>query len=291
MTFDAFMEQAWSDHGEHPAEVAARLEGCIEDVGAPAEAQALARLGIHVMGEHLGEWMRGMRWLDALAVHAAPFSDEALERSLARGRATLRLAAGDATAALGLVRDDAAAAYAAAAAAVAGRADFRRALDALEHARTLASAGLAPGSPAVRALAVAGNNVSAALEEKGDRDPAETAGMVAAAHTGLRYWRQAGTWLEHERAEYRLASSLLCAQDAAGAAAAARRCLALCAAHDAPALECFFGQEVLARACFAAGDASCGMAARSRAQSAYAALPDEERASAEAALRALETLA
>jgi hypothetical protein len=291
MTFDAFIEQAWSDHGEHPAEVAAGLERCIEDVTAPAQAQAVARLGVHVMGEHLGEWMRGVRWLDALAAHAAPFADAALERALARGRATLRLTGGDAAAACELAPDDAAAAYAGTAAALAGRADFRRALDALEHARTLASAGLPAGSPAARALAVAGNNVSAALEEKGDRDPAETAGMVAAAHTGLRYWREAGTWLEHERAEYRLASSLLCAQDAAGAAAAARRCLAVCAAHDAPAFERFFGQEVLARACFAAGDASGGVAARSTAQSAYAALSDEDRAFAEAALRALETLA
>ena len=72
-----------------------------------------------------------------------------------------------------------------------------------------AVAGLPPESPAIRALAVGGNNLAAALEAKTDRDPTETRGMIDAAEGGLKYWKQAGTWLEEERAEYRLARSLL----------------------------------------------------------------------------------
>jgi hypothetical protein len=84
-----------------------------------------------------------------------------------------------------------------------------------QHCRALRDAA------AQRALAAAGNNLAAGLEEKPDRDAAGTAGMVAAAQAGVECWRRAGTWLEHERAEYRLARSLLAAGQAADAAMAA----------------------------------------------------------------------
>ena len=41
------------------------------------------------------------------------------------------------------------------------------------------------GSPALRALAVGGNNLAATLEEKPDRDARETRGMVDAARAAL----------------------------------------------------------------------------------------------------------
>ena len=61
--------------------------------------------------------------------------------------------------------------------------------------------------------------------------------MIVAAEAALRYWKQAGTWLEEERAEYRLAKSLLIAGRAVDAVASARRCLAVCERHEAPAFE------------------------------------------------------
>jgi hypothetical protein len=139
----------------------------------------------------------------------------------------------------------------------------------------------------VRALAIGGNNLAAALEEKADRDADETAGMVLAAEGGLAWWRRAGTWLEHERAEYRLAMSLLQAGRSADAAAAARRCLTLCTANDADAFERFFGHAALALALRAAGDAAGFETARQDALAAHARVPEGERAWCETDLKRL----
>jgi len=291
MSFGTFIEQGWTDHAGQADDVAGRLEHRIGDVASTDDARAALRLAVHVMGEHLGQWERGERWLDALARHCVAFEDAELRRGIARARATLRVGAGRENATADLMREDAAAAYAGAAAALAGRSEFSRSLGALAHALQLAGPGLPAQCPALRALAVAGNNIAVALEEKPDRTAEETAGMVQAARTGLRYWREAGTWLEIERAEYRLASSLLCAGDAAAACDAARGCLDLCEAHDAPALERFFGHEVLARARRAAGDAAAAQHARAAARAAYAALPMADRPYCDAAMHALESTA
>ena len=91
------------------------------------------------------------------------------------------------------------------------------------------------------------------LEEKADRDALETRGMLAAAQAGLDYWRRAGSWLEEERAEYRLSSARRSAGDYGGAIHHAQRCLALCGANDAPPIEHFFGVAALALAQRSAG--------------------------------------
>ena len=102
-------------------------------------------------------------------------------------------------------------------------------------------------------------------------------GMVAAAEGGLKYWKQAGTWLEEERAEYRLTRSLLQAGEPKPAAESARRCIAVCAANDAPAFEQFFGHAVLALALRAAGDVEGFRASRAQALRLFALVaPDEQ---------------
>jgi len=102
--------------------------------------------------------------------------------------------------------------------------------------------------------------------------------MVAAAEGGLRYWRLAGTWLEEERAEYRLARSLLQAGNPASAVEHASRCVDICAANDAPPFERFFGYAVLAIAHARAGDGAAQATARRLALDQYAAVaPDEKR--------------
>jgi hypothetical protein len=292
---DAFLEQAWAEHGDHPAAVADRLDGALGLACTGSDVEGLARLAVHVLGEHLGAWARGIAYLEALAQRCHALQDSAAEPALARGTATLRLgrndaSLGDAQAADALGRDDRIAAQASAAAALAGRGEWRRAIALYGAALAGARDGLADGSPALRALAVAGNNLAAGLEEKPDRDAVETAGMVEAAQGGVDYWRRAGTWLEHERAEYRLAMSLLAAGRAADAAMAARRCVAVCEASDAPALERFFGHAALARALHAADDATGAAQAKACALTAYAAVDAQEQAWCSADLAALHGL-
>ena len=136
---------------------------------------------------------------------------------------------------------------------------------------------LARDSPANRALAAGGNNLAAALEEKNDRDVAETEGMIAAAQGGLKYWKLAGTWLEEERAEFRLTRSLLKAGRPAAAIESAKRCIDVCAHNDAPAIERFYGYVVLALAQRASGDANAFAAAREAALALYEEVPANEK--------------
>lgn len=277
MTFDSLIETAWNDHGDRPQEVADRLAASLALLEAPEHIPPFARLVAHVFGEHLGQWQRGVGVLEALRALPAAGGDAAADGAVGRGIATLRVAGGDRGALDGLGAEDRVSVLAAAAAALAGRNEFGRALCAYAEALALADAGLPPESPALRSLAVGGNNLAAALEQKTGRDAAETRGMIAAAEGGLRYWKRAGTWLEEERALYRLARSRLQAGQMQAAIRSAQDCIDVCRRNDAPAFEEFFGFAVLAIAQRAAGDTAAFAASRDRARQLHEQVPEDER--------------
>ncbi len=277
MNFDEFIETAWNDHGDRPQEVADRLAASTGIVATPADIAPFARLVTHVYGEHLGQWRKGASLLESLRALPVWDASPAVAGAVDRGIAVLRYAGGDDTALEPLSGDDRIAVLASAASAFAGRKDFPRALAALDTAIRASDAGLHAGSPAVRSLAVGGNNVAAALEEKPDRDAAETAGMVMAAECGLRYWKLAGTWLEEERAEYRLARSLLQARQPRAAAGSAQRCIDVCQGNDAAPIELFFGHAVLALARRETGDGEGFAASRETALGWYERIGADER--------------
>jgi hypothetical protein len=277
MTFDTFIDMAWTDHGDSPQEVADRLAAALDIVDTPEHIRPFAHLVTHVYGEHLGQWDRGIALLDALRTLPAFTADATIAGSLARNIATLRYAGGDDAVLATLTSDDHIAVLAAAASAFAGRLDFKRAIATYEQALALAAPGLARDSPANRALAAGGNNLAAALEQQDGRDALETEGMIVAANGGLKYWKIAGTWLEEERAEYRLTRSLLKAGRPAAAIQSAARCIDVCARNDAPAIERFYGYVVLALAQRAAGDAASSAASRQAALALHAQVPDEEK--------------
>ncbi len=287
MTLDKFLETAWNDHADRPQEVADRLAGALHLMDTSDHIPPFTRLLTHVYGEHLGQWRRGIELLDAVRALPAFDGSIAVAGALARNRATLLYCDGDPAALGPLSPGDRVAVLAAAAAALAGRTDFGRALAAYTEALDLAKAGLPAGSPAIRALAVGGNNIAAALEEKNDRSAEETEGMICAAEGGLAYWKLAGTWLEEERAEYRLARSLLEAGRPQPARESAVRCVRICADNDAPALEQFFAQAVLASAERAAGEGAASAATRARAMALFEQLPEDEKPWARSTLRDL----
>lgn len=311
--FAAFIDSAWSDHADRPDAVADRLAGALHTIQAPAQIAPYARLVLHVLGEHLGQWQRGEDLLLALPTAPLAAGDAAARAVIARNVATLRFCSGAAGALDELAPEDRIVALGAACAALTGQHDYQRALAALTQALTLAESALAEpalteparadstpassspappnppaGAPAYRALAVAGNNLAAALEEKVDRDAAETAAMLTAAQAGLRYWKLAGTWLEEERAEYRLARSHLQAGAAAAAVLSAQRCVSVCEHNAAGAFETFFGCAVLALAQRAAGDRSGFVASRARALDLLAQVPPEEQHWCDAERRQLD---
>lgn len=275
MTCDDFIKAAWDDHGDQPREVAHRLAAAVSLVSAPEHIPPFAQLVAHVFGEHLGEWRRGIEVLESL--RGVPAFDGASTGALNRNIATLRYAGGEGAVLDPLPLEDRVSVLAAASSALAARNEFRRAIAAFTEALQRAGTDLPSGSPAIRALAVGGNNLAAALEEKQDRDAEETRGMVAAAQGGLRYWRLAGTWLEEERAEYRLTRSLLQAGQAADAVQSARSCIEVCERNNAPAFERFFGHAVLALAQRASGDAASFEASRRRALDLLEQVPAAQR--------------
>jgi tetratricopeptide (TPR) repeat protein len=277
MSFDAFIETAWNDHGDRPQEVADRLARSFQMIETAEQIPPYARLLTHVFGEHLGQWDQGIAALESLRNVPAFDRSAAATDALTRSIATLRYASGDTEALELLSRDDRVAVLATVSSALAGRQAFKQAIAAYSDALTLGQSGLPSGSPAIRALAIGGNNLAAALEEKKDRDASETAGMVVAAEGALKYWKQAGTWLEEERAEYRLARSLLKAGEPERAVQSARRCIEVCRANDAPAFEQFFGHAVLALAQRAAGGIAGFEASRAEARRLFDLVPADER--------------
>lgn len=288
MDHDSFCKQAWTDHGEQPEAVAQRLPAGAALVQTPAEAAAQARLVAHVLGEHLG------RWADALAqlapLQAVAESDATAHAAVSRQRLALAWAAGD-TAALSsasLTASERIGTLALAAGLLAGQADPDRGLAAYAAAQAAEAAQPLPDAdPAVRALAANANGIAASLEERPARTPAQTAGMLAAAEAALCHWARAGTWLEVERAQWRLARCQLAAGDAAAAGRSAAAGLALCEVHAAPAFESFFLHVVQARVAHAVGDAVGVAAARHAALAALAQVPPDDRIWCEPELKTL----
>ena len=277
MTFDEFLETAWNDHGDRPQEVADRLASSLHVVDTAEHMAPFARLVMHVYGEHLGQWDPGIALLESLRRLPASAGSAAAAGALDRNIATLRYAGGDASVLEPLSNEDRISVLALAASAFSGRNGMKRAIATYAEALALAEAGLPPKSPALRALAVGGNNLAEALEGKTDRDDAETEGMIVAAKGGLTYWKQAGTWLEEERAEYRLTRSLLQARMPRDAIANAQRCIDVCVRNNAPAIETFFGYVVLALAQRASGDAAAFAASRQLALALYGQVPADEQ--------------
>ncbi len=276
MTFDEMLEQAWNDHADHAAAVADRLVAAAATITSAEQLAPFARIVTHVFGEHLGDCERGVSLLNSLRRLPAYTDTPEAGGIVTRGVATLRFLGGDGTAATALALEDRASALATAASALSARNEYRRALDAYADGVRLAPS-LPPNSPAFRALAIGGNNLAVALEEKAGRTDYETAGMVAAARGGLAFWRKAGTWLEEERALYRLARSLLAAGQPGEAVLCAQQCAQICESNDAPAFERFFASAVLARALREDGRSGDYRKVRHDALNWFDTVPDDER--------------
>ena len=287
MSFDAFIGTAWADHADRPEEVATRLAGALELLETPADIPPYARIVTHVYGEHLARWNAGVELLQSLRNGPTWDGGEEAARAVTRGIAVLRYAGSRDDSLAQLQAEDRIAVLAVASSALLGQREFSRSIAAYDEALRLAAQGLPANSPALRSLAIGGNNLAAGLEEKIDRNDIETQGMVAAAEGGLKYWRLAGTWLEDERAEYRLARSLLQAGNPGSAVNHARRCVDVCSANNASPLERFFGHAVLAVAQRRNGDEDAFAVSRGEAMRFCEQIAPEERRWCESELKEL----
>ena len=227
MSVERLIADGWRDHEKDPQGVHDSLARSVMLVSCEVQLQAFSRLLTHVHAEHLNNRGAGMLVLDQLRVR---FEHEAgaAYRPATTSIAILRFIDGDATALDPLTGEERASALATAASALAWHQQLDQALTSFQRARAEGSEGLPEGSPAMRALAVAGNNLAVTLERRPDRDERQTTAMVEIADAALEYWKQAGGWLEVERAHYRCARSRIQAGRLFEAIDCAERCLWTC---------------------------------------------------------------
>lgn len=245
--FDRFFARAWADHAGRPDAVARRLRLRTPPPCTPAHLIGLARLVVHLLGDHLGRF-DDARWrLSALQSH--PLADAAVHSELKVGAAVLDIGEGLADAApAGMDTSQALRAEAGAATLCLGRGQVQRALQLIGHTVSRLSALPAATPQDHRPLAVACNNMAWELHELGTRRSAEqTEAMLRLAAASREHWSRAGTWLEIERADYALALTHLSAGLHDEAWRHAAQCLAVCLHHQAPPYELVFAHEAMAR--------------------------------------------
>jgi uncharacterized lipoprotein NlpE involved in copper resistance len=290
MDFPTYLDRAWGDHANDPAGVAARLKEGLPLIANDGDVVGLANLAHHVLGEHLGRWLDGILWMEHLALHPKCTPDGPGGEAVRRCAASLLLASGSGDSRATLGPSDWIRVTAMAAASLASR-DEERALVWFQEALAQADeSGLAATDPMNRALAVTANNLALALETAPGRSARQTELMLLAARAARRYWERAGTWLETERAEYRLAMSWLAAGDIAKARHHARTCMQIVTEHCAGAVERFFAWEVSGRIERTAGDRAACDAALAAMEAILAGIDDAaDRAWCEETLTALRS--
>jgi hypothetical protein len=287
MSFSDFLNKSWNDHAKDAAAVATRWPEGISLLEKNEQIPSFANLITHVMGEHLGEWSKGIETLNQLrsasVFDPASESEGAIQRSVA----SLEVAGGLRQSLEGYSTSEQIRILAVAASALSEK-DAKRAQELFRSALSKAGSGLTKEDPANRSLAITGNNLACALEEKSSRSAAETELMIMAAQTGRHFWAVAGGWLETERAEYRLSQTYLKAAQPELAVSHAKKCLEICSQNKAGALEVFFGYETLALAEKSAGNTAGFNLAVQNAEQAFTQLTDDEKPWCEASLKKLK---
>ncbi len=287
MNFDSYIKQAWTDHATQTEAVAKGFAGATQLIESSDQLAQFSGLVTHVMGEHLGQWQSGVDILSSLEGHPQFVSGSKAEAALQRSIAALKIAAGISLNLDTFSPSDQIRIMAMAAGALIKR-DSTRTMELLNRSIDLAtSTGLDRADPANQSVAITGNNLACALEEKSGRSPAETELMILAAQTGRTYWERAGTWTEVSRAEYRLAMTYVQAAELSEALIHAQICLKMCLENKAGELDMFYAYEGLAVVAKALGNTKEFDDAFNEAKQFFDRLTPEDKSWCEASLRKL----
>lgn len=243
MDFNAYLNQSWNNHADKANEVMSSFSEGIKLVSESSQIPQLAGLITHVAGEHLGEFHVGSELLTQL--ENLSFNNDETRAALKRSQAILSYTQDQNFSIAGYSVSDQIRITSTAASAFAGLNKITNAIEAFKKSLQLGES-LDLKDPANRALAIAGNNLASSLEEKPSLSDQEKDLMITAAKAGRKYWEIAGTWLETERAEYRLAQSYLKAGDYINSIKHANLCLTICEKNQAAPLEFFFAYEAIA---------------------------------------------
>jgi tetratricopeptide (TPR) repeat protein len=245
MDFVTYHSKAWQDHAAEASRVASDFPTGLGLAKTADDLTKMAGLVTHVAGEHLAKWQMGIDTLKGIRKHTAYSQDSELEKAIVRSIAALEVGSGQEVDHDTFSQSDLIRVLAVASSALSER-DTQRATSLLNQALDLAQRGLEQADPANRALAVTGNNLAAALEEKPNRTAQETELMIFAAHAGRKFWQIAGTWVEVMRAEYRLSMSYLKANRLQDAFLHVQTSIEFGQENGALPIDLFFGFEALA---------------------------------------------
>ena len=242
-------------HDDEPARAAEGLRALDAAGVGTDQLSLLGFLLLHVLGEKLGHWTKAADRLDSLlagrgdaplavvahAAAAAHLAGQADNRALAELARIGGTAAETAVAlvALGMRPPAETPGFAA---ELQRLADATRALD--------------PGGPLDQRLAVGFNNATSALLDRA-APPVEAGvagALLAGSEAALRFWRAAGTWVNHERALYLRALVHNRVGNATAAGEDCRQALAIIDAHGGEEVDRAFLQLQMAGALHALGD-------------------------------------
>ena len=286
MKFEVYLNEAWAAHAKDAQKVADTFLQAFLRLESNEQIPPFVALITHVMGEHLAQFQEGIIHLENLRQHEFFQADSESENSISCLIAILKVAAGDVAALPSFSTSEQIRILAVAASAIC-LSQTIRAMALFEQALGLAEKGLEEADPANRSLAVTGNNLANTLEETKDRSPEQTEFMILAAKTGRKFWGIAGTWLQQERAEYRLVQSYLQAAKPDIALQHANNCLQICEENKAEALEFYFGFHALALAQKALGHEQDFHSALEKMKSYFALLSEDDKKWCEASLTEL----
>jgi mannitol-specific phosphotransferase system IIBC component len=177
MIFKEYLSDAWSTHAKDPRKVANEFKQNFNLMESAEDVLSMAQLIVHVCGEHLGEWTKGIELLRKLKNNATINDPSEMNRYMA----ILNLGNNPYTSIDHFSPSDQARIYASTASALANLGGLKNAEKFLKLAAEIISNQLSADDPANKALAMAANNIAGSLEEKAERDDSEVQLMMLAA--------------------------------------------------------------------------------------------------------------
>jgi hypothetical protein len=177
------LADAWAMHAEDPQKVADEFKQNFNLMETEDDVTAITRLIVHVCGEHLGEWMKGIELLRKLKNNAT-IKDP---RDMNRYMAILNLGNNPNTTIDNFSPSDQARIYASTASALAKLGGLKNAEKFLKLASEITDTQLTKEDPAYEALAMAGKHIASSLGAKAERTESEVELMNLAATLGKKY--------------------------------------------------------------------------------------------------------
>lgn len=238
--FDAFIKQSWQQHEAEPQPTYNQLEQALSEVEDTNHAERILPLMLHTSIGHLHDPSQFLSSLDKIESGVAA---QCLTRQ--RAKAVAKYFVDQNTDQITELEDvDQRRVFAQIANELSAMNELEQASTWLAKAANGIDSGQAT-EPLARSIAITGNNLACQYEGLETRSGAQVEHMLEAATLALEYWKVAGGWIQEERAEYRLAMSLLKAGSPQQAKVHAERCEAICRKNGEDAFELFYAHDLL----------------------------------------------